>query len=360
MSTNRDSTLQDKNLAWILHEALQHQSQANESWKRAHGMGDEARGEGTLEMAGDKDDGLLLTVLGCGTMGIAVLGGIMDSLSRGQESQSQASPPPPHRLPTRFAACVRQRSSAERIRRELEKYQHYSRLRIYENDTADATKAADVVLLACKPYAIGEVFESDAMKKACEGKLIISICAGVTSQRVAELVGQPSCTVIKAMPNTAAAVRESMTVIEHPSQPLPTARSHLIAWIFDQVGRVVWLPASNMDAGTALCGSGPAFVALMLESLAAGGVAMGLPRDEASTMAAQTMRGTTGLVLEQGEHPAILRDKVSTPGGCTIGGLLVLEEGGVRGTVAKAVREATVVASLLGQGKSGVNGTRRL
>lgn len=85
---------------------------------------------------------------------------------------------------------------------------------------------------------------------------------------------------------------------------------------------------------------------------------MGLPREEAYTMAAQTMRGTTGLVL-QGEHPAILKDKVSTPGGCTIGGLLVLEEGSLKGTVAKAVREATVVASQLGQGKAGVNGTKR-
>ena len=113
-----------------------------------------------------------------------------------------------------------------------------------------------------------------------------------------------------------------------------------------------------MDACTALCGSGPAFVALFLESLVAGGIAMGLPREEAYTMAAQTMRGTTGLVL-QGEHPAILKDKVSTPGGCTIGGLLVLEEGSLKGTVAKAVREATVVASRLGQGQSGVNGPRR-
>jgi pyrroline-5-carboxylate reductase len=112
-----------------------------------------------------------------------------------------------------------------------------------------------------------------------------------------------------------------------------------------------------MDASTALCGSGPAFFALILEAAADGAVAMGIPRAEAQKMAAQTMRGAAGLVLA-GEHPAVLRDKVSTPGGCTIGGLLVLEEGSVRGTVSRAVREATVVASQLGAGVKNVNGTR--
>ena len=112
-----------------------------------------------------------------------------------------------------------------------------------------------------------------------------------------------------------------------------------------------------MDVSTALCGSGPAFLALMMESLADGAVAMGLPRAEAQLMAAQTMRGTAGIVLG-GEHPALLREKVSTPGGCTIGGLLMLEEGRVRGTVARCVREATVVAGQLGKGVVGVNAPR--
>ncbi|KAI4156735.1 MAG: hypothetical protein LQ340_000049, partial [Diploschistes diacapsis] len=114
---------------------------------------------------------------------------------------------------------------------------------------------------------------------------------------------------------------------------------------------------SLMDASTALCGSGPAFFSLMLEAMIDGAVAMGLPRREAQLMAAQTMKGTAGLVLE-GQHPALLRDAVTTPGGCTIGGLLVMEEGWVWGTVARAVREATVVAEQLGRGVVGVNGTR--
>jgi len=166
-----------------------------------------------------------------------------------------------------------------------------------------------------------------------------------------------TCLLVRAMPNTASGIRESMTVIAISEPPLDIEVSNLITWIFKRIGDVVYLPASNMDASTALCGSGPAFFALMLEATIDGAVAMGLPRAEAQRMAAQTMRGAAGMVLA-GEHPALLRDKVTTPGGCTIGGLLVLEEGRVRGTVARAVREATVVASQLGKGVQGVNGTR--
>lgn len=102
-----------------------------------------------------------------------------------------------------------------------------------------------------------------------------------------------------------------------------------------------------MDASTALCGSGPAFMALVLEAMADGGVMMGLPRVEAQTMAAQTMKGCAGMVLD-GEHPAIIREKVSTPAGCTIGGLLILEDGRLRSTLARGIQEATRVASGLG------------
>jgi pyrroline-5-carboxylate reductase len=159
------------------------------------------------------------------------------------------------------------------------------------------------------------------------------------------------------MPNTASLIRESMTVIGISNPPLDPDTLGLVTWIFKRIGEVVYLPPSTMDVCTSLCGSGPAFFALMLEAAIDGAVAMGLPRAEAQKMAAQTMKGAAGLVLN-GDHPALLRDKVSTPGGCTIGGLLVLEEGRVRGTVARAVREATVVASQLGKGVQGVNGTR--
>lgn len=239
-------------------------------------------------------------------------------------------------------------------------------VKIVQNDNVAACAEADVILLGCKPYMVKDILQVEGMKEALQGKLLVSICAGLPVEQMEEfLYGNVTdasnikdrCRIVRAMPNTASAIRESMTVIATSVPALDPASSSLVTWIFKRIGDVVHLPASTMDASTALCGSGPAFFALMLEATIDGAVAMGLPRAEAQRMAAQTMRGAAGLVLA-GEHPALLRDKVTTPGGCTIGGLLVLEEGRVRGTVARAVREATVVASQLGKGVQGVNGTR--
>ncbi|TVY85606.1 Pyrroline-5-carboxylate reductase, partial [Lachnellula willkommii] len=240
---------------------------------------------------------------------------------------------------------------------------HLNLINILQNENVDACTRADIVLLACKPYMVSSILGAEGMRSALRSKLLISICAGVTKDAILDSLslspGSEEVTVVRAMPNTASQIRESMTVIATSAPPLPSETEALVTWIFKRIGDVVYLPASNMDASTALCGSGPAFFALVLEAAIDGAVAMGLPRAEAQRMAAQTMRGAAGLVLN-GEHPAILRDKVTTPGGCTIGGLLVLEEGMVRGTVAKAIREATGVAALLGKGVQGVNGTRRL
>nr|POF01399.1 pyrroline-5-carboxylate reductase [Quercus suber] len=334
----------------ILRDTLAVQNQAHTSFVRAK-----------PELA-EHNGGLMLTVLGCGTMGIAILGGILDSLSSSSQNE-EASEETPKKLPTRFSACVRRHESAERIRKELCGYSYFKNVTIYEKENLLPVQQADVILLGCKPHMVKDVLEANGIQEALAGKVLISICAGVTEQQIASSFrATPDvapCKVVRAMPNTAAAVRESMTVIATSNPPLPAETNSLITWIFSRIGRTVNLPSNLMDVSTALCGSGPAFAALILESLVAGAIAMGLPRDDAYVMAAQTMRGTTGLVLG-GEHPAILRDKVSTPGGCTIGGLLVLEEGMVRGTVSRAVREATVVASQLGQGKGGVNGTRKI
>lgn len=308
--------------------------------------------------------------LALGTMGIAILSGILSSLHETQRSGSPAlsSTPAegvPKRLPSHFIACVRRPESAKKIEHALN--DHLSVVDIVQNDNVRACEVADVVLLGCKPYMVKDILATPGVKEALKGKLLISICAGVPVTQIEEVLygevtnGDPEkagkCRIVRAMPNTASGIRESMTVIATSDPPVSRETSNLVTWIFKRIGDVVHLPANTMDASTALCGSGPAFFALMLEAAIDGAVAMGLPRAEAQRMAAQTMRGAAGLVLA-GEHPALLRDKVTTPGGCTIGGLLVLEEGRVRGTVARAVREATVVASQLGKGVQGVNGTR--
>jgi pyrroline-5-carboxylate reductase len=301
-------------------------------------------------------------------LGTAILSGIFDSLSPSDtpdqaKALAPSDPSVPAKLPTRFSACVTKSESGKRIKKELEKYQ--TQITIYENNNLQAVQDADIIILGCKPHVAERILGNDAIRATLKGKLLISILAGMTEIELGKIIYPEgttpdfgACKIVRAMPNMAATVRESMTVISTPEPPLPEETNKMVDWIFTRIGRIVHLPPANMDACTALCGSGPGFVAIMLESMVAGAVAMGVPREEAYMMAAQTMRGTTGLVLQGGEHPAMVRDKVMTPGGCTIGGMLVLEEGGLRGTIARAIREATVVASQLGEGKQGVNGTR--
>ena len=288
-------------------------------------------------------------------MGKAILKGILTS-------QAPSPSGTPSQTPTRFIACVTRDVSAQSIKDEISPLT--SSLRVLQNENLNGVREADVVILGCKPQMVKTVLGGKEMAEALSGKLLISILAGVPESQIREILagnplvsGSEPCRVVRVMPNTASAIGESMTVIATSSPPLPDDLSLLVQWIFTRIGRVVQLSPHLMDASTAVCGSGPAFFALMLEAMIDGGVAMGLPRKEAQVMAAQTMKGAAGLVLE-GEHPALLRDKVSTPGGCTIGGLLVLEEGRVRGNIARAVREATDVASQLGKGVTGVNGTR--
>lgn len=294
-------------------------------------------------------------------MGIAIANGVLSSLAAGVTPGDDV----PASLPSKFIACVRSEKSADRVKTALAA--HSSRVEVVRNDNVASVAKAQVVLLACKPYMVKDVLGVDGMADALKGKLLVSVCAGITAEAMEEaiygkvLTGNASedgrCRCIRAMCNTAALIRESMTVIGISTPPLADKDNVLITWIFKQIGDVIFLPANNMDASTALAGSGPAMFLLMLEAATDGAVAMGVPRAEARRMAAQTMRGATGLV-QSGEHPAVLRENVCTPGGCTIGGLLVLEDGGARGTISRAIREATVVASQLGKGVQNVNGTR--
>ncbi|ORY69581.1 pyrroline-5-carboxylate reductase [Pseudomassariella vexata] len=318
---------------------------------------------------------LTMTVLGCGTMGIAILNGILRSLAELSAPRPLQTPSAsgtatprdelPPRLPSRFIACVRTPESAKRVKQAL--WEHSSFLKVVQNDNVAAVTQAEVIILACKPWMVTDLLSQPGMSKALHGKLLISICAGVSVPQIEKILhgAVPNhdpevdgrCRILRAMTNTASMIGEGMTVIATSDPPPPPQVSVLVTWIFKRIGDVVYLPANNMDASTALCGSGPALFALMLEAAIDGAVAMGLPRVAAQRMATQTMKGTAALV-QSGEHPALLREKTCTPGGCTIGGVLVLEEGRVRGTISRAVREATVVASQLGQGAQMVNGTR--
>ncbi|KAH9842584.1 pyrroline-5-carboxylate reductase dimerization-domain-containing protein [Rhodofomes roseus] len=187
------------------------------------------------------------------------------------------------------------------------------------------------------------------MKEALDGKLLISILAGVTIAQISAWV-LPSTKVIRAMPNTPCKIREGMTVVSTlPPSSSPELDESIILNIFSSIGRCRILEEKHFDACTALAGSGPAFACIFLEAMADGGVMMGLPRAEALELAAQTLQGAARMTLQQGMHPAQLKDSVTTPGGCTIAGLLAMEDGRVRSTIARAIQIATERASELGQ-----------
>jgi len=268
-----------------------------------------------------------LAVLGCGTMGQAILGGL---LATGALD------------PARATASVRSAKRAEAVRAKLG-------ISVFR-DNVSAVRDAQVVVLAVKPQIAREVLQDPALVEALAGKVVISICAGVSLAQLDALV--PGAVLMRAMPNTPCVIREGMTVV----CPGPRATDEHVALaesIFGAVGRVRVLEEKHLDAVTGLSGSGPAFVCVILESLADGGVMMGLPREVAVELAAQTMQGAARLVLETGLHPAALKDQVTTPAGCTIAGLLTMEDRGIRSTLARTIEEATRVASGLGgAGKS--------
>jgi pyrroline-5-carboxylate reductase len=211
-----------------------------------------------------------------------------------------------------------------------------------------AVRDADVVLLSCKPQLAHSILGAQGIKEALDKKLLISILAGVTMSQMAEWV-LPSTKVIRAMPNTPCKIREGMTVVSTPpSSPTMELDRAIILKIFSSIGRCRFLEEKHFDACTALSGAGPAFVCIFLDAMADGGVMMGLPRAEALELAAQTLQGAARMTL-QGAHPAQIKDAVTTPGGCTIAGLLALEDGRVRSTIARAIQVATERASQLGQ-----------
>ncbi len=263
-----------------------------------------------------------IAILGCGTMGEAILEG----LRRSAEAPQVA------------VVTTRRPEHAETLQAR-----HGVAATV---DTAEAIRLADIALLAVKPSSVMDVLDAPGVNEAIQGKLLVSICAGVTTSQLAQWA--PGAAIVRAMPNTPCLIGEGMTVLSAGPR---AHRAHLDAArrIFEAVGRCRVLDEKHLDAVTGLSGSGPAFACVILESLADGGVRMGLPRDVAVELAAQTFQGAARMVLQTGKHPAALKDEVTTPAGCTIAGLLTMEDGRIRSTLARTIEEATRVASGLGK-----------
>ena len=214
-------------------------------------------------------------------------------------------------------------------------------------DNLKAAQDADIILFGVKPQQMCDVVRAIA-PAITPGKLLISFAASIKTSAIEEAAGG-RVSVIRAMPNTPAMVGAGITAICRGSF-VTEEQLALAERIFATVGRTVIVDEKHMDAVTGLSGSGPAFLYIIIEALAEAGVNVGLPRDIATLLAAQTTFGAAKMVLETGSHPALLKDEVTTPAGCTVEGILELEEGGVRVTLIKAVKRATERARELASG----------
>jgi pyrroline-5-carboxylate reductase len=205
-------------------------------------------------------------------------------------------------------------------------------------DNVAAACDADIILLCVKPQVVHDVMAELSGHITAE-QLLISVAASVPTGAIEKALGI-NVPVIRAMPNTPCLLNCGMTAL---CKGKFAEAGHLEAasTLFDVVGRTVVVDEKQMDAVTGLSASGPAYIYIILEALAEAGVKVGLPRDIATLLAAQTTLGAARVVLETGDHPALLKDAVTTPAGCTIDGIMELEEGKLRVTLIKAVVKAT-------------------
>ena len=264
-----------------------------------------------------------LAVLGCGTMGEAIVRGLLRSGRLGPD-QILATDRRPE-----IVRALRDKHGVRATANNLE-----------------ACRAASVALVCVKPHEVAPLLDTDEMRAVLAGKLLVSIAAGIRIDQLARWL--PSTHVIRAMPNTPCLIGEGMTVIARGPGVSDEEASQALE-VFRCVGRCLEADDKVMDAVTSLNGSGPAFAYIILEALTDGGVRMGLRRDTAVEIAAQMFQGAARMVLQTGMHPAALKDQVTTPAGCTIAGLLTMEDGRIRSVIARAVEEAASVAGKLGQ-----------
>lgn len=213
-------------------------------------------------------------------------------------------------------------------------------------DNGEVVAASDLVILAVKPQNMSELLK-EIRPKLGKNHLVISIAAGITLGQLAEGLGAEQ-RLIRVMPNTPCLI--GVSAAGYSAGARASADDiQLTHRLMNAVGVAFPLPEKMLDAVTGLSGSGPAFVYLVIEALSDGGVRMGLPRDVATALAAQTVAGAARMVLETGGHPGVLKDHVASPGGTTIAGLHALERGGVRAAFMNAVEAATLRSAELGK-----------
>lgn len=212
---------------------------------------------------------------------------------------------------------------------------------------AELVRACDIVIIAVKPDIVPKLLAD--VKADADGTVFISIAAGVTIGSIEAIIGSDK-KIIRAMPNTPAMVGEGMSVLS-PNANVDGAELAHAEEIFSLLGKTLVLPEKLLNAVTALSGSGPAYGFTLIQAMTDAGVKLGIPRDKALILSAQTLKGAAAMVLENGEDPISLRGKVTSPGGTTIAAVHVLERAGFSGIMIDAIDEAMKVAVRLGEKK---------
>lgn len=268
-------------------------------------------------------DGFTLVVMGAGVMGSAFTSAILNS---------EIKP-----FPGKIHLCVHDGADTSVLTKTYP--QEFVKVWNTLEGRNKAVSEADVIILGCKPFHYKSIYE-EIKDSLAHKPLLLSLLAGITISQLT--IFTPN--VARIMTNTPARYGCGMaTVAFAPSAD--SDQKELVLKLAGTLGTAMEIPEKNMDAATALVGSGPAFCLLMMEALYDGGVRMGLQHDVARTAAAKVMEGTAKMVLETGEHPAVLKSMVCTPGGTTIGGLLKMEDSGVRGAISRAVEEAAEISA---------------
>jgi pyrroline-5-carboxylate reductase len=252
-----------------------------------------------------------VAIIGAGKMG----GSILDSLI------ASAGIPP-----ERLRITVKHRERAHLLEERLKM--------TVATDNASAVRGADLVLICVKPQHVGDVIAEIAPNVGPKA-LVISIATAVTTAEIEAALGAPIA-VIRAMPNTPCRIGQGMTALCRGQHATDESIAQASA-LFSLMGKTTEIDEAWMNPVTALSASGPAFIYMIIEALAEGGIRTGLPREMATLLAAQATLGAAAMVLESGLHPALLKSEVTTPAGCTVDGLLELEDGKVRATLIRAV-----------------------
>jgi len=261
-----------------------------------------------------------IAIIGMGKMGEAIAQGLMQST--GSHYQ--------------ICGTTRSEESAAEVRARFGIDCH--------TNNAKAMRAADLVILAVKPHQVEKILRDNPLH---EKQLLVSICAAVTTEQLSDWSGSKA-SIIRTMPNTPCLIKSGVTAICKGPR-CTEAQLMEVEKIFGELGEVTILEESLFDGVTGLSGCGPAYIYLMIESLSEAGVKVGISRKQATLLAAQTMMGAAKMVLEREEHPAALKDEVTTPAGCTVDGLMALEEGRLRVTLIKAVLAATARSKKMGK-----------